>query len=112
MRQSDVFTVIIVATIGTIAAAVLCNLILGDPNDKTVSFKTVEVVEATLAQPDPEVFNVEAINPTVEVYVGECEDVDQDGNLNEAELIACGRSDAVTKTPSGGDSDNAGNEGE
>lgn len=98
MRQSDIFTVIIVATAGTVIAAILCNLFLGDPNDKFVTFKTVQVVEATLAQPDPEVFNPEAINPTVEVFVGDCEDVDQDGELNEAELIACGRSDAVVDT--------------
>ncbi|MBQ3309611.1 hypothetical protein IJG78_02950 [Candidatus Saccharibacteria bacterium] len=101
MRQSDIFTIIIVGTVGTVVAAILCNLILGDPNDKSVTFKTVKVVEASLAQPDPEVFNVEAINPTVEVYVGECEDIDQDGQLNEAELVACGRADAVTEAGSG-----------
>ena len=95
MRQSDIFTVIIVATVGTIVAAILCNLLLGDPNDKSVTFKTISVVQPTLAQPDPEVFNPDAINPTVEVYVGDCEDVDQNGELSEAELIACGRSDAV-----------------
>lgn len=101
MKQSDVFTVIIVATVGTVAAAILCNLLLGDPNDKSVTFKTVEVIEATLAQPDPEVFNPEAINPTVEVYVGECEDIDQDGDLSKAELIACGRLDGTIVTDNG-----------
>ncbi len=93
MKQSDIFTVIIVATVGTIVAVVLCNMLLGNPNDKSVTFKTVRIVEATLDDPDPEVFNIEAVNPTVEVFVGECVDQDQDGQLNEAELIACGRSD-------------------
>lgn len=100
MRQSDIFTVIIVAVVGTVVATILCNLILGDPNDKSVVFKTVTVVEASLAQPDPEVFNSEAINPTVEVYVGDCEDVDQDGELSKAELTACGRTDRVVDTSS------------
>ena len=101
MRQSDIFTVIIVATVGTVVAAILCNVLLGDPNDKFVTFKTVSVIQPTLAQPYPEVFNLDAINPTVEVFVGECEDIDQNGELSEAELIACGRSDAVT-TRTGG----------
>ena len=98
MKQSDVFTVIIVATVGTVAAAILCNLLLGDPNDKSVTFKTVNVIEATLADPDPEVFNPEAVNPTIEVYVGNCVDQDQNGTLDEAELIACGRVDGATET--------------
>ena len=97
MRQSDVFTVILVAGIGTVVAAILFNLILGDPDAKYVTFKTVEVVPASLAQPDPEVFNPDAINPTVEVYVGECEDIDQDGELNEAEQSACGRTETVVE---------------
>lgn len=94
MRQSDIFTVIAVAVVGVLVSSMLLNMILGNPDEKSVSFKTVEVIEATLETPDPEVFNPEAINPTVEVYVGDCVDQDQNGELDEAELIACGRADA------------------
>lgn len=93
MKQSDIFTVLLVATIGIIASFFLVNTILGDPNEKSVTFKKIEVVDAGLAVPDPEVFNAEAINPTVEVFVGDCVDRDQNGVLDEAELIACGRVD-------------------
>ena len=93
MKQSDIITIVLVAGIGTFIAAMLCNLILGNPDEKSVTFKTVQVIEADLAEPDPEVFNVDAINPTIEVYVGDCEDVDQNGVLDEAELIACGRAE-------------------
>ncbi len=96
MKQSDIFTVIIVATVGTIVAAILCNMLLGDPNDKSVTFNRVAVVESSLAIPDPEVFNPDAVNPTVEVYVGDCVDQDQDGQLSETELKACGRSDGIS----------------
>ena len=99
MKKSDILTVIMVATVGTVVAAILCNMLLGDPNNKSVTFKNVEVVEPSLATPDPEVFNVEAINPTVEVYVGNCVDQDQDGKLSDEELAVCGRGIA------GGDSD-------
>lgn len=93
MRQSDIFTIMAVATVGIVASFFLVKMILGDPNEKSVTFKKIEVVEAGLAVPDPEVFNAEAINPTVEVYVGDCVDRDQNGELDEAELIACGRVD-------------------
>ena len=97
MKQSDIFTILIVATIGTIVAAVMCNMLLGDPNEKTVTFTTVSVVESSLAEPDPEVFNPDAVNPTVEIYVGDCIDQDQDGQLSEAELKACGRTETTIK---------------
>ncbi len=95
MKQSDFFTVVIVATVGVVVSAFLMNTFLGDPNSKSVSYKSVEVIEAKLVDPDPEVFNPDAINPTVEVYVGDCVDQDQNGTLDEAELIACGRVDGV-----------------
>ena len=97
MKQSDIFTIIAVALVGVIVSTLLFNMILGNPDEKSVSFKTVEVVMAELDNPDPEVFNPEAINPTVEVYVGDCVDQDQNGVLDEAELIACGRADAPTE---------------
>ena len=98
MRQSDIFTIIIVATVGVLVSTFLVNMILGDPNDKSVTFKTIDVIQATLASPDPEVFNSEAINPTVEIYVGDCVDRDQNGTLDEAELIACGRIDGTNSS--------------
>ncbi len=98
MKQSDIFTVLVVATVGIIASFFLVNMILGDPDQKSVTFKKIEVVDSTLSVPDPEVFNSEAINPTVEVYVGDCEDRDQNGELDEAELIACGRVDGSSES--------------
>lgn len=90
MKQSDIITVVIIAVSGTLAAFFLVNMILGNPNDKTAQVKTIDTVTSELADVDPEVFNVDAINPTIEVYVGECEDVDQNGILDRAELVNCG----------------------
>jgi len=93
MKQSDFFTVALVALIGAAISAFLMSMMLGDPNTKSVSFKKIDVIDSGLVQPDPEVFNPDAINPTVEVYVGDCVDQDQNGMLDEAELVACGRVD-------------------
>ncbi len=90
MKQSDIFTLILIAGIGTLAAFFACQAILGDPDSASVKFKTVNrVISSELVQPDAEVFNSTAINPTVEVYVGGCEDIDQNGILDEMELEAC-----------------------
>ena len=91
MRQSDIFSIIIIATVGTLAAYFAVNSLLGDPNLQSVQFKTIEGISSDLEDPDSELFNSGAINPTVEVYVGDCEDVDQNGILSKEELIACGK---------------------
>jgi len=102
MKQSDIFTLILIAGIGTIGAFFACNAILGDPDTAKTEFKTLNsVIEKDLAMPDPEVFNSTAINPTIEVYVGDCEDIDRNGLLDQAELIACGKEEAPVEDETG-----------
>ena len=72
------------------------SFLLGDPDARYLKHKTICKITADLTSPDPEVFNVDAINPTVEVYVGSCEDVDRNGILDRAELVACGRATPET----------------
>ena len=98
MKQSDIFTLILVAGIGSLASFFLCNAILGDPDEASVEFTRLsQVISADLTEPDPEIFNSTAINPTIEVYVGDCEDIDQNGILDMAELVACGREEAIVE---------------
>ena len=91
MRRSDIFTVTFVASVGVLLTFIACSFLLGDPDTRYLKHKTIGKITADLTSPDPEVFNVDAINPTVEVYVGSCEDVDRNGILDRAELVACGR---------------------
>ncbi len=95
MKRSDIFSLILVAGIGTLAAFLICNKIMGDPNTAKVEFKALNgVIKSDLIAPNPEVYNSLAVNPTVEVYVGDCIDIDQNGILDQAELVACGKEDA------------------
>ena len=94
MRRSDIFTVTFVASVGVLLTFIACSFLLGDPDTRYLKHKTIGKITADLTSPDPEVFNVDAINPTVEVYVGSCEDVDRNGILDRAELVACGRAAA------------------
>ena len=95
MKKSDIISIVLVAMIGVFVSWFLINLLMGNPDEAKVSYKNIEVVDAGLAEPNSEVFNADAINPTIEVYVGDCEDVDQDGSLSQAELVACGRVDSL-----------------
>ena len=96
MRRSDIFTVTFIASVGVLLTFIACSFLLGDPDTRYLKHKTIGKTTADLTSPDPEVFNVDAINPTVEVYVGSCEDVDRNGILDRAELVACGRATPET----------------
>lgn len=95
MKQSDVFSIIFVAGAGILVSFFACKAIMGDPDEAVTSFTALrEPITATLDVPNPEVFNSTAINPTVEIYVGDCEDRDGNGILDDSELVACGRLEA------------------
>ncbi len=95
MKQSDVFSIIFVAGAGILVSFFACKAIMGDPDEAVTSFTALrEPITATLDVPNPEVFNSTAINPTVEIYVGDCEDKDGNGILDDSELVACGRLEA------------------
>ncbi len=69
--KADLATSIAIAIAGTLIAYFCCNIFIGETED--FSFKTINSsVSTELAEPDPEIFNYKALNPTVEAYVGNC----------------------------------------
>ncbi len=80
--KTDLATSILAATIGVVVAYVICNLFL--PPLENVSFSTLTNSGTyELTEPSDEVFNFRALNPTVEVYVGECSEYDENGKCKD-----------------------------
>jgi hypothetical protein len=79
MKNSDIASAIAAAAIGIFAAYFLCNAII--PAVPDASFKMLtDTAGYDLTEPNEEVFNYRALNPTVEVYVGDCDEYDIYGN--------------------------------
>lgn len=113
MKQSDIFSIVVVASVGTLAAFFICQSIMGKPEEAIVHFTGLaNVISKDLKEPDPEVFNATAINPTIEVFVGDCEDLDKNGILDDLELQACGRIEAPEEEDEGGGEGEPAPEGE
>ena len=89
MKRSDVISIVLVGAIGLIASYFGVNLLLGNPDDFSVTYKYVDEISADLAAIDENIFNPSAVNPTVEVYVGQCVDVDGDGVISASERATC-----------------------
>lgn len=77
MKNTDIALVIVVATVSVVASYFIGNLVLGDPNDRVESISYMDVISSDIDQPDIETFNSYALNPTVEVYVGNCGPLEQ-----------------------------------
>ena len=76
--KTDLATSIGIAIVGAIIAYFVTNLFIGPIEGITI--KTLDSsVNTDLSQPDPEVFNYRAVNPTVEVYVGDCTEFNDQG---------------------------------
>lgn len=80
--KSEITTAVITTIAGIVIAFLVTNLALNSL--MTIEEKKVTVLESTvstdLAEPDPEIFNPKALNPTVEVYVGnDCVNVSENG---------------------------------
>ncbi len=87
--KTDLASSIGVAIVGVLLAYFICNLFVGPIEDVTV--KTVDASLSTdIAEPNPEIFNYRAINPTVEVYVGNSDDcavLDENGNCTSPATV-------------------------
>ena len=85
--RKDLFTTIGVAIVGIILAFFITNLVIQPIGNFTVptidtsttATKTDNYNFSNLDEPNNEVFNYYALNPTVEVYVGECEQYAENG---------------------------------
>ena len=91
MKSQDIISVVSIAVVGTLIAYFIMNALLGDPLDKTISFDYLDFDAGQFYTPDGEMFNPAAINPTVDVYVGTCVDINHNGLLEDFEKVACGQ---------------------
>ncbi len=86
--KKDLLTTIGVAVIGTLISFVVCNFLFG--NIEGASFMVLnEQISSDVESPDPEVFNYRSLNPTVEVYVGDCREYSENGECldNDSGII-------------------------
>ncbi|HET8884641.1 MAG TPA: hypothetical protein VFM68_04180 [Candidatus Saccharimonadales bacterium] len=70
MKKSDIAMIVLIASMSILVAYFAAKGILGDVQNQSVKVKTAEPITATVVEPDPSVFNSNAINPTVEVIIG------------------------------------------
>lgn len=71
MKSSEIAAIILIASLSVGVAYFVADAIIGKPSSETVKVKTVEAITSKVDQPDKAIFNKDAINPTVEVVIGD-----------------------------------------
>ncbi len=72
MKKTDIAMIIFIASIGVIISYLIASSVpfLELPEDG-VKVQTIQEIDSDIEEPDAKIFNSEAINPTVEVIIGQ-----------------------------------------
>ncbi|RYX79522.1 hypothetical protein EON76_02275 [bacterium] len=73
MKNTDVAAIILIASISMLVAYFVASAVIGAPGSESVKVKSVNKISSNVEQPDKTVFNNDAINPTVEVIIGDAQ---------------------------------------
>lgn len=71
MKNSDISAIIVIAFVSMLVAYFVADAAIGKPSNESVKVLTVDPITADVQTPDSTIFNKDAINPTVEVVIGD-----------------------------------------
>ena len=72
MKTSDIALVIFVAVFSVVLSAWIGSMVLGNPSERFEKVQFAHEISSDVTEPDIEIFNPYAKNPSYEVYTGIC----------------------------------------
>lgn len=69
MKKSDLTAIILIASLSMMVAFFIAKAILGDVYNGSATVKTADPISSEIVQPDPSIFNKNAINPTINIRI-------------------------------------------
>jgi hypothetical protein len=70
MKKSDIAVLVLIVSLTLVISFLLVKSLFGEPQNENVKVEKVEPISASLVQPSANIFNREAINPTVVIQIG------------------------------------------
>lgn len=70
MKNSEKASIVFIITVSVIASYLIASIVIGSPNSETKKVDTISPITTEVVKPDSSIFNKDAINPTVEVVIG------------------------------------------
>lgn len=70
MKKNDIALILLIVSVCAVITYFIGNAIIGDQSAKQVSAEVVEPITGNITEPSKEIFNKDAINPTVVIQIG------------------------------------------
>lgn len=70
MKRTDVAMIILIASISVFLSYFIVKAIFGDSANQPKNIKVADPINAVVDEPDSRIFRDNAINPTIEVFIG------------------------------------------
>lgn len=70
MRKNDIALIVLIVSVSLVATYFVARAIIGEPKNDLVQVEVVEPIAPDIVQPSPQIFNKDAINPTVNIEIG------------------------------------------
>ncbi len=71
MKKTDIAMIILIASLSAMFAYFIAQAVIGEPKQEATQVKTVEAMTSEIEEPSSDIFNKNAINPTVERETGQ-----------------------------------------
>ena len=69
MKKTDLAMLVLIAAVSVLAAFFITKAVMGEQATEETKVKTIEKIDTIVVDPDPKIFNEQAINPAVEVQI-------------------------------------------
>ncbi|HET6622848.1 MAG TPA: hypothetical protein VFG56_02855 [Candidatus Saccharimonadales bacterium] len=80
MKKTDIAILILIVGVSLLVAFLLGKALFGGRVADPVQVETAEAISAEVTQPDKSIFNEHAINPSVEIQIGQSSNEQPFGN--------------------------------
>jgi hypothetical protein len=70
MKKNDIALIVLIVSITMTISYFLAKAIIGEPKSQNTQVEVVEPITSSVPEPDPAIFNKDAINPTVPIQIG------------------------------------------
>lgn len=71
MKQADIAMLILIASLSLLISFFVGNTIFGGEDSRSAEVRVVESISVDFPQPDPKIFNEDAINLTEKITIGD-----------------------------------------
>lgn len=70
MKKNDLAAVVLIVAIAGVISYFIANAVIGKPSNDPVEVEQVTPIGSSFPKPDERVFNIDALDPTVDVEPG------------------------------------------